>query len=45
MGSIVRHGKELYKAEADTTTAEPGNNFQAKFYVKNLFWIILYISK
>ena len=37
-GAIVRSGKngsELYRAEALTNVAEPGNSSQARFYVSN----------
>ena len=32
-GSIVRYGKELYKAEAEMNSAEPGSSSQSRFYV------------
>ena len=32
-GTIVRYGKDLYRAEGLTNTAEPGNSLQSRFYV------------
>jgi hypothetical protein len=34
-GSIVRYGKELYKAEAEMNSSEPGNSSQSRFYVRS----------
>ena len=35
-GSIVRYGKELYKAEAEMNSAEPGTSSQSRFYVSQV---------
>jgi hypothetical protein len=35
-GSIVRYGKELYKAESEMNSAEPSNPSQSRFYVSTV---------
>lgn len=32
-GALVRHSKDLYKAEGVATAAEPGNSMHCRFYV------------
>jgi hypothetical protein len=32
-GALVKHCKELYKAEGISNAAEPGNNAHLRFYV------------
>jgi hypothetical protein len=32
-GALVKHCRELYKAEGITNAAEPGNQTHARFYV------------
>ena len=36
-GNIVRHGKDLYKAEGVANAAEPGNASQSRFFVSVIF--------
>lgn len=33
-GSLVRHGKETYRAQGETNAAEPGNTTYNRFYVR-----------
>ena len=36
-GALVRHSKDLYKAEGIATAAEPGNAMHGRFYVSLSF--------
>lgn len=31
--ALVRHGREMYRAQGDTNSAEPGNAMHYRFYV------------
>lgn len=35
-GTLVRHSKDLYKAEGIATAAEPGNSVHGRFYVSSV---------
>lgn len=37
-GALVRHSKDLYKAEGMGTAAEPGNSMHCRFYVSRTYF-------
>lgn len=42
-GALVKHCKELYKAEGISNAAEPGNPTHTRFYVSIIILFILFL--
>lgn len=43
-GTLVKHCKELYKAEGISNAAEPGNSSHTRFYVSKLTFPRIFYS-